>query len=380
MGNGHMRRKYLSFSLIIAIFFVSLTGCQSNWPIVNKDTSTLQTKTKVHQNKKFAPHTSTKNNVQMKIREYLILHHINGSVAVVKNGGIIFNEGFGYSNFKNGSKNQSFTTYPIGSITKVFVATSIMQLQEKGKLNILDPVSKYIPHFPNGKRIKLIHLLSHTSGIKNPIWHIGDRTPQDLIKEISKRHVTFKPGTKWKYRDGNYMVLGYIIEKVTGMSLHEYIERNIFDKANMGDSGFISQRNPIPYRSVGYLKQGKHQIPIKYFNIPFLFGCGDIYSTAYDLALFDQSLLNGQLVSEKSLKEMFVPRSRSQYGLGLYIDSNVVYSRGVLGGFESIHAAYKDKTNIAILLNVRDKENDIHKILDDIHKIVSTQKRLPTKG
>jgi teichoic acid D-alanine hydrolase len=370
-----MRNKYLSF-LIIIVFLVGIVGCQSNGSIV-KDISTPQTKTTVHQNKKFVQHIDTKNNVQMKIRDYLFSHHINGSVAVVKNGGIIFNDGFGYSNFKNGSKNQSSTTYPIASITKAFVATSIMQLQEKGKLNILDPVSKFIPHFPNGKKIKLIHLLSHTSGIRNPIWHIGDKQPKDLIREIEKRNVTFEPGTKWDYKDGNYMVLGYIIEKITGVPLHEYIQWNIFDRAKMKESGFITQSNSIPYQSVGYLQQGRHMIPSNHFNVPLLFGCGDIYSTAYDLALFDQSLKNGELVSEKSLKEMLVPRTKSHYGLGFYIYPNVFFSRGVFGGFESIHATYKDNTYIEILLNVRDKQNNIHKTINDIHKIVITQKHLP---
>jgi hypothetical protein len=146
----------------------------------------------------------------------------------------------------------------------------------------------------------------------------------------------------------------------------------------MTDSGFITQNQPIPYQSVGYLKKGQYIIPKNHFNIPLLFGCGDIYTTAYDIAMFDQSLINGKLVSRKSLKEMKLPRSISKYGIGLYNKNNVIYSRGSLGGFEAIHGFYKDKSSIAILLNVRDKKVNIHKTLHDIHKIVSTQqKHLP---
>jgi teichoic acid D-alanine hydrolase len=357
--------------LLITIFLTGLVGCQNAGTIGNRHS--LQPKNVVftHLEKKTVHPVSKEKLIQTKVTEYLLSHHINGSVAVLNDNRIIFNEGVGYSSFKNRKRNQSSTTYPIGSITKAFVATSIMQLQEKGKLNIEDPVSKYIPHFPNGKRIKLIHLLSHTSGIQNPIWHTRDLRPQDLIREIKKRHVTFRPGTKWEYRDANYMVLGYIVEKVAGMSLHDYIQFNIFDKANMGESGFITRSYTVPYNSVGYMKQGQQLLRVGNFTIPLLFGCGDIYSTAYDLSLFDQSLLNGNLVSNKSLKEMVTPRSKSKYGLGFYNNGNVFLSRGVLGGFESIHALYKDKTSIAILLNVRDKTINIHKTLREIHKLIN---------
>ncbi|MDP4087261.1 MAG: serine hydrolase domain-containing protein, partial [Bacillota bacterium] len=235
-----------------------------------------------------------------------------------------------------------------------------------------DPISKYIPNFPNGKRIELIHLLTHTSGIQRPIWHKEDSTTTDLMKEIENRKVHFRAGSKWDYQDANYMVLGYILEKVTGISLQDYIQKNIFDKANMVDSGFITSSLLTPISSVGYLKDGKSFNPIRVYNAKLLFGCGDIYSTANDLALFDQALIHGKLVSYPSLKEMLVPGSASTYGMGLYNKGNVIFSHGNLGGFEAIHSFYKDGTSIAILLNVRDTSVNIFKTLSGIHQILIT--------
>lgn len=304
--------------------------------------------------------------IQQKIREYLIFNHVNGSVAAVKNNKEIFSEGVGFSDISNRTVNRPTTTYPIASITKTIVAVCILQLQEKGKLRIEDQVSKYVPDLP--KNVKIIHLLNHTSGIQTPIWHPGDRNPKDIIKEASERGSKFSPGTKWDYNDINYIALGYIVERVSGVPLHEYIERNIFKKAAMVHAGFINFEKPS---SKGYIKIADRLIPFSKLNPSLLFGCGDIEATAEDLIRFDDMLMNGKLISNQSLKEMVTAGPKSRYGLGLYSTGDRVYSRGVVGGWESFHAYYKDKTSIVILLNVRDKQCDIKKVAAGIYRIVN---------
>src|SRR6476620_11158032 len=126
--------------LFLSLLLVSLAGCQPKaGPI----------KTKQPASEHFEQ-TSIKEPVQTKIKNYLLAKNINGNITIIKDGKAIFNEGVGYANFQTGQLNQKLTTYPIGSITKSIVATSIMQLQEKGMLNIQDPVAKYLPGFPNG--------------------------------------------------------------------------------------------------------------------------------------------------------------------------------------------------------------------------------------
>jgi CubicO group peptidase (beta-lactamase class C family) len=310
--------------------------------------------------------------LQNRIREYLLSSNISGAVSVVKNNQIIFNEGVGYANTEKQLLNQPSTTYPIGSISKVFVATSIMKLQEENKLNIQDPVSKYIPNFPNGNNIKLYNLLTHTSGIQPLRWQKGDTTPLQLVQEIEKLPIKFQAGEKWDYLDANYVVLGYILEKVTGSSLHEFIQKNIFDKVPMKDTGFMTHEHPVPYDSIGYsIKNGKVE-KTQYFNTYALFACGDIYSTPYDLAQFDHALLTGQLVSKNSLNQMITPSPKSLYGLGLYYDGVAATSHGVLGGWHTYHAYYNDHTSVVVFLNQKNKETNIAQITDQIYQMVKS--------
>ncbi|HEY2420095.1 MAG TPA: serine hydrolase domain-containing protein [Neobacillus sp.] len=318
------------------------------------------------------PTPQSEHPTKQKIRDYLALKHVNGSIAIVKEKQVIFNEGAGFSNRKNQLVNQSSTTFPIGSITKIFVATSILQLQEKGKLAIDDPVSKYFSKFPNGRGIKLIHLLTHTSGIKTPHLSKEDWKPKDIMKRMEPIPISFSAGKQWDYNDINYLVLGMIVEKVAGVSLHDYIQRNIFDKASMRHSGFIPS-TPVAYSSIGYKRIAGQLIKSRQLNNPLLFGCADIYTTAYDLTQFDEALMSGKLVTKESLEKMLTPGSKSKYGLGLYILGNRVYSRGVLSGWESLHVYFKDKTSMAILLNVRDKKTNIHQLAEDLYKIINNQ-------
>ncbi|MEH7418137.1 serine hydrolase domain-containing protein [Neobacillus drentensis] len=302
---------------------------------------------------------------QQRIRQYLLSKHVNGSIAVVKKDKLIFNEGIGLANRATGRVNLPSTTFPIGSITKVMVATSILQLQEKGKLSTEDSISTFIPNFPNGRRIKLIHLLNHTSGIEENLFFHGKS--KDMFKGIS---VKFPAGKRWDYNDINYFVLGLVVEKASGESLHNYIQKNIFDKASMQHSGFMTQNRQMPYTSKGYLRAGDYVLPVNILNMAKLFGCGDIYSTALDLCLFDEALLSGKLLTERSLQEMLIPGSLSKYGEGVYINDNKVFSRGVVGGWETLHVIFKDHTIMAILLNVRDKNINIHQLSSDIKKII----------
>lgn len=304
-----------------------------------------------------------------KIRSYLKNNDINGSIAVMSGNKLIVNEGNGFADFEKKIRNHPETTFPIASITKSLVATSFMQLEERGLVNLQDPVSKYIDHFPNGENITIQHLLTNTSGIR-PLHSIRkNSTPKDIIEEIKKRPVRFQAGTRWDYKDTNYMVLGYILEKITGIALHAYIDKNIFKRASMNHSGFISKENPIPYAAVGYFKDQNQFQPVKEINIFLLYGAGDIYSTASDLCKYDLSLMNGQLISKKSLRKMLRPGSKSGYGLGMYVKHNYIFSRGYLGGWNSIHVIFNGKTSVVVLLNVRNQKTDILKIAKDIYRL-----------
>ncbi|MDQ1147025.1 CubicO group peptidase (beta-lactamase class C family) [Bacillus sp. SORGH_AS 510] len=312
--------------------------------------------------------TSKEIQIQQKISDYLKSNHISGSIAVVKNKKNIFTGGIGYSDVSNHILNSPSTTYPIGSITKTLVAVCILQLQEKGRLSIQDSASTYVSDLP--KNVKIVHLLNHTSGIRSPILLGGDKSPKDIIKRAGNRSSKFPPGTRWDYNDINYIILGHIVEQVSELPLHEYIKKNIFNKASMVNAGFITSEKTASLSSKGYIKMAGHYIPASKLNPTLLFGCGDIYATALDVSRFDEALMSRKLISKKSLKEMVSRRTISSYGLGLYHKDDRVYSRGVVGGWESFHVYYDDKTSIVILLNVRDKQCDIKNVAVDIYSIM----------
>jgi CubicO group peptidase (beta-lactamase class C family) len=353
---------YLRSILFLIILFITQAGCQNVDELIKPQQDVSAQSEKMD------------NSIHLKITDYLLSKRAFGSIAIVKNKQLIFNEGVGFSDVKNRIVNQAETTFPIASITKVIVATSIIQLQERGKLSIQDPVSKYIPEIPNSREMKLIHLLNHTSGIKTPLWNQGDREPGDITKRIGKSPVAFPAGEQWDYNDINYLILGVIVEKVAGTSLHEYIQKHIFDRAFMNHSGFITRKLPDAFSSIGYVRIADQMIKSKHLDIPMLFGCGDIYATALDVTKFDRALMSGKLVTKDSVKKMLTPGSKSKYGLGLYISNNHVFSRGVLSGWESLHAYYQDKTSLAILLNVHDKKINIHEIAEDLYKIINGKK------
>ena len=311
------------------------------------------------------------------IREYLLTQQISGSVLVVHHDEVLFNEGVGLADRNHVTPNLPTTTFPIGSITKAMVAVCIMQLQETGKLSVNEPLSNYLPEFPNSRKIKLRNLLYHTSGIPSLQIGVGYQKPIDIVNKTAKRPSEFSPGTGWGYNDLNYLMLGVIIEKITKEPLHQYIKKNIFKRASMYHSGFITENDQTPYTSKGYVRVANHYLPAKRLNTAMLFSCGDIYSTPYDLYLFDRALMSGRLVSKNSLKQMLTPGSKSKYGMGLYINDNGAYSRGVLSGWETLHVYFHNEMIIVILLNVRDKGTNIHKLSRDIYEKVNLSLNLP---
>ncbi|MDP4163589.1 MAG: serine hydrolase domain-containing protein [Bacillota bacterium] len=353
--------KFLSFSGIASLILLSiLTSCESK----SKDEKTPEM-THVA-----AEEQIIENNEARKIKNYMEGNELNGSVFVSVANTPIFKGGFGYADFEKRTKNTVKTTFPIASLTKMVVAASFLQMKEKGLLNLNDPIGKYIIGFPNGQNIKLIHLLTNTSGITSPSWSGISVIPKDIVNEIKKSPIIFQAGANWNYQDANYILLSYILEKVSGISLHEYIKKNIFSIAEMKSSGFITRKNTFPYAAKGYFKVQNHFEPIGKLNIHLLYGAGDMYSTVEDINKFDTALMECRFFSKKSLDEMMVPRSKSHYGLGIYIYNDYLFSRGTLGGWNAVHVYFKDKTNVVLLLNARSRKMDILKNAKEIHQLI----------
>src|SRR5882724_4914702 len=292
------------------------------------------------------------------LKPFLDLHGFTGSILIAKGGRVLLSKGYGMANFELNVPNTPQTKFHLGSVSKTFTAAAIMILQERGKLNVHDPLSKYIPDYPNGDRITLHHLLTNTSGIPNvnnfPEYATQSKfphTPSDLIPMFKQKPLDFEPGTRgYTESNSNYNLLAYIIEKLSGQTYGEFLKQNIFDPLLLrdtnhdGDAGVL-----IANKASGYVPVGATSVE----NAPYLdwsikTGNGSIYSTVKDLLRWDRALYAEKILKKSSLQQMFT----EQYGwfYGKRLNRTVVRMNGRSPGFNSDFQRYVDDDVCIIVL------------------------------
>ncbi len=302
--------------------------------------------------------------VEALIQPLVKADRFSGAVLIARNGKPVFRKGFGLANREWNIPNDPETKFRIGSITKQFTATAILQLAEVGKLSIDDPVSKYYTDAPAAwSGITIRHLLTHTSGIPSytDAPHFfdegarSDRTPEEIIKLMVDKPLAFTPGSKFTYDNGGYVILGYIIEKVSGEHYAEYVQHHIFDPLGMTSTGYDVSATIIPKRAAGYsLDKGT------FTNTPYLsmtepFSAGSLYSTVGDLLIWDQALNAGKPLKPASLQAMFTDYGHG-YGFGWLIDEFFGHQRffhgGDINGFVGRFDRYpKEGLTVVVLSN-----------------------------
>jgi CubicO group peptidase (beta-lactamase class C family) len=267
-----------------------------------------------------------------KIDELMSLYQkygqFNGSVLVAEHGKVIYKKGLGLANMEWNIPNEPDTKFRLGSITKQFTATLILQLVEQGKVKLDGKVSDYLPEYrkDTGARMTIHHLLSHTSGLPNYTAQPGffenvSRNPytvSEFVKKYASGDLEFEPGTKFNYSNSGYFLLGAIIEKVTGKPYEQVLQENILDRVGMKNTGYDHYNTLIPKRASGYVKapQGYQNAPYLDMTIPY--AAGSLYSTVEDLYLWDQALYGDRILSESSKELMFKP-NLNDYGYGFAI-------------------------------------------------------------
>jgi len=286
-----------------------------------------------------------------------------GSVLVSRDGKILFAKGYGLANAELDVPNTPQTKFRLGSITKQFTATAILLLQERGKLNVQDPICKYIDNCPSAwSEITIHHLLSHTGGVPNftsfPDYvskMMMPVTAQEMIARFKDKPLDFKPGEKWSYSNSGYFLLGYIIEKVSGESYESFVKRNIFDTLKMSNSGYDHFNSILKNRATGYsLDKGK-MINSAYIDMTQPYSAGSLYSTVEDLFTWNEALFSDKLLSAKSCETMMTPvKNDYAYGLGVQTKSGrkVVGHGGGINGFSTYLVRFPaEKITIAVLRN-----------------------------
>jgi D-alanyl-D-alanine carboxypeptidase len=288
-----------------------------------------------------------------------------GTVLVAKGGNILFEKGYGMADIEWSIPNSPAAKFRLGSITKQFTATAILQLAEQHKLSLQDPACKYFDACPDAwKKITIHQLLSHTSGIpsytddkdfsKPPFLRVP-KTPGEVLLLSKDKPLEFEPGTKWKYDNSGYTFLGVILEKASGEKYADYLNTHIFQPLSMSDSGYDQTAVVLPHRASGYQPCGKSLCNSDYIDMSLPYSAGSLYSTVDDLYKWDRALNTDKLLTKASRDLMFTPVIHDYgYGwmLGRMANHKQIGHGGGIPGFSTYIARFpEDDATVIVLSN-----------------------------
>ncbi len=233
------------------------------------------------------------------------------TVLISKKGKTIYHKAFGMANMELEIPMKTNNVFEIGSITKQFTSVAILMLMEQGKLTLQDEITKFIPDYPTyGKKITIHHLLNHTSGIKSytsmNISEIAarDMTPTELIDYFKNEPMDFDPGTEWRYNNSGYIILGYIIEKVSGQTYEDFVEQHIFKKLQMTNSRYGHKGEIIKNRASGYQTRDGY-VNANYLSMTLPYAAGSLMSTVEDLHKWQNAINTNVLVKAETIQKAF---------------------------------------------------------------------------
>lgn len=304
------------------------------------------------------------------VESYFQDNKFTGSVLAARDGQVLFERSYGMASLELGVRNTAKTKFLLGSINKQFTAAAILKLAEAGKISLDDSVLKYLPTSPKAwEKITIRHLLHHESGITD-LFELKDydqlkrqtHSDEQIRARFESQPLQFEPGTKHRYSNSGYVVLGQIIAKVSGQSYEDFLKKNLFAPAGMIETGVANSRRIVPNLARGY-EVTEHGFGVPSFidmSIPG--GSGSLYSTTRDLLKWETALFSGRILKKESFDQMILPLdgvkpSTSGIGMGLVIGDTyarrMIYFGGGIEGFNS-WLAYdpEDKTVIIALSNV----------------------------
>jgi CubicO group peptidase (beta-lactamase class C family) len=295
----------------------------------------------------------------------------SGAVLLAKDGKVLFEKAYGEANKDFHAANRTDTKFNLGSMNKMFTAVAIAQLAERGKLSLEDPLAKFLPEFPTkeaAQKIQLKHLLTHTSGLGSYFnkkfmesSRARFRTVDDMMKLAEGETLAFEPGTKWAYSNTGMLVLGAVIERVTGQSYFDYVRENIYKPAGMTNTDAYELDLVNPNLAVGYQKEFNDDGTIRFRNNIFQHvirggPAGGGYSTVGDLLKFDRALRTNKLVGAEYVRQLLSAKpelNSPEYGYGFSVDTKkrIVGHSGGFSGISSNLDMFLDSGYTAIVMS-----------------------------
>jgi len=254
----------------------------------------------------------------------------SGVVLIARGDQVLLQRAWGKSNRETGADNTVETQFRLGSQNKMFTSIAVLQLVEAGKLALNEPIGKHMPDYPNkdvASKVTVHHLLTHSGGtgdIFGPQFdanRLSLKEHSDYLKLYGARPPEFEPGSQDRYSNYGFVLLGALIEKVTGQSYDDYVRTRIFEPAGMRSTGALPENENVPRRSAGYMKENGKWVP-NTNTLPYRgTSAGGGYSTASDMLRFVRALQSGKLISKKMLTLATSPQDHAGgygYGFGLH--------------------------------------------------------------
>lgn len=368
-----LKKTLLNMMILFLISATLLEGCETMKPI-NFHEKTV---------------ASSNNNIKTKLAKYIDNYskknEFSGTILITKDDEVLLNKGYGTADYNKRIQNKPQTIFQIASLTKQFTAAGILMLQEENLLNVYDTLDKYIPDYPNGNNITINNLLTHTSGIPEYLDytdsidienHDPNYTPDELIELFKNQPFNFNAGTSFEYSNSNYILLGYIIEKVSNMTYEDFIKNNIIIPLNLTSTGFLSSETDAKNKSIGYYFINKYSN--EHAEAPkteglMSYAAGEIYSNSQDLQKWENALFSEKIITKESLNTMVTPYLNN-YGYGWFIYENadgdkVAYHSGNLPGYTSFVEKNLNKNYLIIILcneNIDEAVDNISTQLSEI--------------
>jgi len=290
-----------------------------------------------------------------------------GAAAVTVNAKTEFAEACGWADAEWKAENTLDTRFRTGSIAKQFTAAAVLLLYQDGKLSLTDPIGKYLPDLPESWRPATIHqLLTHTSGVPIPDYDALDKSyplgPTQMLGLLRDKPLLYPHGTRLTYNNTGYILLGFLIEKVSGMKYERFVQERLFDQLGMLDSGFDDIHKIVPRRARGYVLDGpglRNADPIDPLTA---WSAGGFYSTVHDLTVWSEALAHGRLLNADSTARMFsvYPETLLEgmhHGYGVVLAERfghqLQYHGGGIKGFTSVLQRYPQvNLVIAVMSNL----------------------------
>lgn len=377
-----LKKTSLNIMILFFIWTLLLTGCE------NIKTKTFHEKTVV----------SSNSNIKTKLARYMDNYskknEFSGTILITKDDEVLLNKGYGTADYNTRLPNKPQTTFQIASLTKQFTATAILLLQEQNLLTVNDTLDKYFPDYPNGNNITIYNLLTHSSGIPdfldygdtiNTENHSLTYAPEELIELFKNQAFNFNAGTSFEYSNSNYILLGYIIEKVSNMTYEDFITNNIILPLNLTSTGFLVNETVKKNKSIGYYFINKYSN--EHAEAPkteglMSYAAGEIYSNSQDLKKWEDALFSEKIITKESLNQMFTPYLNN-YGYGWFIYENadgdtVAYHSGTLPGYTSLVEKNLDKNYLMIILCNENIDEAVDNISTELSELLDREYLLET--